>query len=92
MTQNSTEKFWAKLDALGEEGVRAGITTNVYLGARRDLATAWLEKKVHLREIASSLEQARNARSANKAAWIAAIAVIVAAICAVVSLAPIFHK
>ena len=71
----------------------ARIATNVYLGATRALALAWLER----RNEASSVEQLELARSAKDAAWAAAraadlanrkatIAMIMAAISIIVTI------
>jgi hypothetical protein len=88
MAQTFTkEQFWDDLEKIGEEGVRANLVTKVYgdLGAKHDLAEAWLESKERSRIAASSAEQHRIARSAKNAAWIAAIAAIVAAIAAAIA-------
>jgi hypothetical protein len=76
-----------EFDSIGPAEVRARIATNVYLGATRALALAWLAR----RNEASSAEQLELARSAKDAAWAAAraadlannkatIAIVIAAI------------
>jgi Mg2+/citrate symporter len=57
-----------QFEAVGAAEVRARVVTNVYLGATRLLALAWLER----RSEASNAEQLDIARSAKEAAWAAA--------------------
>jgi hypothetical protein len=79
-------------ERLGVDDVRARITTNVYLGGLRNIAQAWVDKKLQRRADEANFVHSRAARKANTAAWIAAIAAIIAAICAIISIAPMFYR
>lgn len=85
----SNEEFWAELDKLGAAQVRMNLASNVYLGADRSLASAWLER----RNEASSAEQLELARrasaDAHKANKIAMIALAIAIISTIVSIAAV---
>jgi hypothetical protein len=88
MAKATREEFYARLRATGLPGVRAGITTGVYLGAEKVLAQAWADQELERLREADSFAQIRMARGAKNAAWIAAMAAIIAAICAIVSIWP----
>jgi hypothetical protein len=86
-TTFTKESFWAELDALSEDEVRARVRTSIYVLEKRQLAELWLEKKAQERNDRSSSAQMRIARSAKNAAWAAATAAIAAAIIAAIGTA-----
>src|SRR5258707_10300971 len=83
----SNEELWAKLDKIGAGQVRMNLASNVYLGAERSLAAAWLER-LNEASGAERLELARRASiNAHKANMIATIALAMAIISTIVSIA-----
>jgi hypothetical protein len=58
------EQFWADLDKMSEDDVRARVRTSIYQREKRELAEMWLEKKAQARSDRSNAEQMRIARSA----------------------------
>ena len=59
MASFTKEKFWAELDSLGEDEVRARIAIQRYSGANyeRPLAEEWLRLKDEARALASSAKR-----------------------------------
>jgi hypothetical protein len=89
------DSFFAELEQLGEDEVRARVASGIYssISPKKGLAEDWLLRKRQSREAeaerrrdASNSEQMCIARSAKNAAWTAATAAIIAAICAVVAI------
>jgi hypothetical protein len=82
----SSERFWARLDELGPVQVRMNLASGVYLGAERNLASAWLERRNEISS-AEQLELARRASvDAHKANKIATKALAVAIISMIISI------
>lgn len=83
-----------EFEAIGAGEVRARIATNVYLGATRALALAWLERRseassseqLDMARIAkdAALAAARAAETANSKATIAIVIAIISLISAIV--------
>ena len=76
MAQGPTKKelFWAELERLGEDAVRARLAAGTYQRVNRQLAEEWTIAQERLRSDASQSEQMAIARSAKDAAWEAASA------------------
>jgi hypothetical protein len=77
------EKFFAELDALPEDEIKARLAIGIWGDERRKLVQLYLEEKASKRQKAAQAETLEIARGANRRAT---IALIVAAISALVAI------
>jgi hypothetical protein len=97
METSTKEDFWAELDRIGPDEVRARLAIKDYsdLTEKGPLAREWLRRMDQTaadEPERSNLEQIRIARSAKNAAWAAAIMAAIAAIAAIISVTFTFLK
>jgi hypothetical protein len=83
------EKFFAELDALPEDEIKARLAIGIWGDERRKLVQLYLEEKASKRQKAAQAETLEIARGANRRAT---IALIVAAISALVAILTFLFK
>jgi hypothetical protein len=83
------EKFFAELDALPEDEIKAHLAIGIWGDERRKLVQLYLEEKASKRQKAAQAETLEIARGANRRAT---IALIVAAISALVAILTFLFK
>jgi hypothetical protein len=83
------EKFFAELDALPEDEIKARLAIGIWGDEKRKLVQLYLEEKASKRQKAAQAETLEIARGANRRAT---IALIVAAISALVAILTFLFK
>jgi hypothetical protein len=83
------EKFFAELDALPEDEIKARLAIGIWGDERRKLVQLYLEEQASKRQKAAQAETLEIARGANRRAT---IALIVAAISALVAILTFLFK
>ena len=81
------EKFFAELDGLIEEEIKARLAVGIWKDEQRELVQLYLAEKASKRQKAAQAESLEIARSAN---WKSTIALIIAGISAIVAMLALF--
>ena len=81
------EKFFAELDGLIEEEIKARLAVGIWKGEKRELVQLYLDEKASKRQKAAQAELLQIARSANRKST---VALVIAGTFAVVAMLALF--